>query len=478
MVPSADNATRLRAILDTVIDGIIVIDEKGIIDSVNPAAEKIFGYREAEVKGKNVNILMPSPYHEEHDGYLENYARTGQAKIIGIGREVIGKKRDGSVFPMNLAVGKMQLGGKTFFTGIVSDISARVAAEEGVRKLSRAVEQSASLVLITDRAGNIEYTNSKFTAVTGYTAEEVRSKNPKILKSGYLTEEDYRALWDTISRGDEWRGEFHNRKKNGDQFWVIASISPIKDNRGRITHYVAIEEDITELKDIQQNLARSNAELQQFAYVASHDLQEPLRMIGSYVQLLARRYKGKLDTSADEFIAFAVDGVERMQALINDLLAYSRVSTAGKSHQLTDLNGLLDDVRANLKLVIGETGTQIEASELPSLKVERTQIMQLFQNLIANAIKFRSREKPHIVVKARRLGDLWHFSFADNGIGFDMQYADKIFIIFQRLNQRSEYPGTGIGLAVCKKIVERHGGKIWVESEPGKGTTFHFTLAE
>ncbi len=473
----AENEARLRAILDTVIDGIIVIDDKGLIDSVNPAAEKIFGYREAELKAKNVRILMPSPYREEHDGYLANYASTGQARIIGIGREVVGLRKDGSVFPMNLSVGKMLLHDKIYFTGIVSDISARVTAEEVARKLSRAVEQSASLVFITDLAGNIEYTNRKFSEVTGYNAQEVRGKNPKILKSGSLSEADYSSLWSTITKGDEWRGEFHNRKKNGEQFWVLASISPIRDAQQRITHYLSIQEDITELKEIQQDLARSNAELQQFAYVASHDLQEPLRMIGSYVQLLSRRYKGKMDAAADEFISFAVDGVERMQKLINDLLAYSRLSTTARPHEVADLNVILEEVRANLKVAIAETGMVIEAADLPQIKVEQSQIMQLFQNLIANAIKFRSPHAPRVTISAQKAGNFWHFSCRDNGIGLDMRYAEKIFVIFQRLNNRLDYPGTGIGLAVCKKIVERHGGRMWVESEIGKGSTFHFTLA-
>ncbi len=472
----SEEEARLRAILDTVIDGIIVIDEKGLIDSLNPAAEKIFGYKAAEIIGKNVNMLMPSPYQQEHDGYLANYTNSGKAKIIGIGREVTGKRKNGSVFPMNLSVGKMVLHGKTYFTGIVSDITARVNAEEGLRKLSRAVEQSASLVLVTNKDGSLEYVNRKFTEVTGYTAAEVIGKNPNFLKSGHLSEDDYRSLWSTIAKGEEWKGEFHNRKKTGELFWVLASISPIKDAANEITHYLAIEEDITELKEIQRELARSNAELQQFAYVASHDLQEPLRMIGSYVQLLARRYQDKLDESANEFIAFAVDGVQRMQTLINDLLAYSRVSTTGQNFQQSDLNEILDRVKANLKIAIEEAGAEIHSDVLPQLKVEKTQILQLFQNLITNAIKFRSDKPPIIRISVQEKGDFWQFAVSDNGIGIDMNYAERIFVIFQRLNHRAEYPGTGIGLAVCKKIVERHGGKIWLESTVGKGTVFHFTL--
>jgi light-regulated signal transduction histidine kinase (bacteriophytochrome) len=230
------------------------------------------------------------------------------------------------------------------------------------------------------------------------------------------------------------------------------------------------------LKEKTEELARSNRDLEQFAYVASHDLQEPLRMVTNYVQLLAKRYKGKLDPDADDFINFAVDGAIRMWKLINDLLTYSRVGTQAKGLKPTDCENVLKHSLDNLKIAIEENEAVITHDPLPTVMGDHLQLGQLFQNLIGNAIKFRGEEPPRIHISASRNGSGWTFSVRDNGIGIAPEYVERIFVIFQRLHNREEYPGTGIGLAICKKIVERHGGDIWVESEVGKGTTFYFTL--
>jgi signal transduction histidine kinase len=225
-----------------------------------------------------------------------------------------------------------------------------------------------------------------------------------------------------------------------------------------------------------EELARSNRDLEQFAYVASHDLQEPLRMVTSYVQLLARRYKGKLDSEADEFIVFAMDGALRMWRLINDLLAYSRVRTESSELESTDCEAVLRQSLDNLKAAMEENGAIVTHDALPTVTANNPQLLQLFQNLIGNAIKFRGSEPPHVHVSASRNGNGWTFSVRDNGIGIAPEYAKRIFILFQRLHSREKYAGTGIGLAICQKIVERHGGYIWVESELGRGATFYFTL--
>jgi light-regulated signal transduction histidine kinase (bacteriophytochrome) len=244
----------------------------------------------------------------------------------------------------------------------------------------------------------------------------------------------------------------------------------------------ALQAEIVERKQAEKEIKRyaadlkiSNDELQQFAYVASHDLQEPLRMISSYLQLIEYRYKDKLDKDADEFIAYAVDGAKRLQDLIDALLEYSRVGTKGKSFELVDSGYILEQTLINLKVAIGESGALITNDPLPTVMADSTQIVQLFQNLIGNAIKFRSKETLRVHISAEIKENEWVFSLKDNGVGIESQYKERIFNIFQRLHGR-EYSGTGIGLAICKRIAERHGGRIWVESEPGRGSTFYFTI--
>jgi signal transduction histidine kinase len=230
------------------------------------------------------------------------------------------------------------------------------------------------------------------------------------------------------------------------------------------------------LNESLEELSRSNADLEQFAYVASHDLQEPLRMVASFVQLLARRYRSQLDQDAREFIDYAVEGVMRMQRLINDQLSYALVGIDTRPLEMTDANAVLAEVLANLKPLIEENHAEISQDVLPMVPAIHSQFGQLLQNLVGNAIKFHGAETPRIHVSARREGDVWRFSVRDNGIGIERAYFEQIFLLFKRLHSREKYPGTGIGLAICKRIVERHHGRIWVESAPGKGATFYFTL--
>ncbi len=245
---------------------------------------------------------------------------------------------------------------------------------------------------------------------------------------------------------------------------------------------LALQEEIAErrraeaeLAEHAEELARSNADLEQFAYVASHDLQEPLRMVASYTQLLSRRYQGRLDADADEFIRYTVDGVARMQELILDLLAYSRVARQEKQLETVELETVLDEVTSNLRKAIEEGRAEIVHDRLPAVLGDRAQLTQLLQNLVGNAIKFRGKADPRVEVKCASEGEAWHLSVVDNGIGIDPAYFDRIFVIFQRLHTRDRYPGSGIGLAICKKIVERHDGRIWVDSSAA-GSAFHFTL--
>jgi PAS domain S-box-containing protein len=356
-----DGEARFRAIFETAVDGIITIDERGTVTSFNPAARRIFGYAPEEVIGRNVKLLMPEPYRGEHDGYLRNYLTTGVKKIIGIGREVVGLRKDGTRFPVDLAVSEMVIGGARAFTGIVRDISDRKRVEQDLAKQAEA-------------------------------------------------------------------------------------------------------------------LARSNVELERFAYVASHDLQEPMRTVRSFAQLLKRRYAAQVTGEAAEYFQYITGGVERMQALINDLLAYSRVSSQGAAFAPADCGHVLRMVLDSLQATVEAQGAAVTSDPLPVVLGDATQLGQVFQNLVSNAIKFRGERPPRIHVSASERPAEWVFSVRDNGIGIAAEYFERIFIIFQRLHTIEEYGGTGIGLAICKKIVERHGGRIWVESAVGEGATFYFSI--
>lgn len=302
-----------------------------------------------------------------------------------------------------------------------------------------------------------------------------------------LLPESFAALRDEIIALAEGQVEFQTetvrRTLQGDKVYLSLKLTVPPDARENLARIFVAMTDITDLRMAQETsaqlaraLAHSNAELEQFAYVASHDLQEPLRMVTSYLQLLSRRYRGQLDQNADEFIDFAVDGAKRMRALINGLLTYSRLNTQAREPAPVNCEAVLGWAKGNLGLVIEETKAHIESAPLPMVMADSLQLEQLFQNLLGNALKFRSQAVPHIAISAESEGEQWRFAVRDNGIGFEPEFAERIFAIFQRLHSHEKYAGTGIGLAVCKKIVERHGGQIWCQSAPGQGTTFFFTL--
>lgn len=298
--------------------------------------------------------------------------------------------------------------------------------------------------------------------------------------------DDICPLAETVRTGEHFSVDHVHYGRKGEKIYVEVSTSPIKDENGKVVEVVHVSRDITDRKLAEKererllaDIARSNKELEQFAYVASHDLQEPLRMVAGYVQLLEKRYKGRLDQKADMFIRFAVDGVERMQKLIEGLLAYSRVSRHGAKLGAVDANKVFSQAVSNLSASIRECSAAVTRDELPTVLGDETQLIQLFQNLIGNAVKYRKPETlPQVHISAQREGNYHVFSVSDNGIGIQPEYYDRIFQIFQRLHTQGEYAGAGIGLAVCKRIVERHQGRIWIKSDPGQGSTFFFTVPD
>ncbi len=349
-------------------------------------------------------------------------------------------------------------------------------------------------ILRKDLRGRVTYGNRGYCERMGKPLSELLGRSdydlfPKELANKYLSDDEK-----VIRTGEMFEDIEEHRGSDGRKSYVHVLKAPVRDAQGKVVGTQVIFWDVTARKLAEEalektatDLARSNKELEQFAYVASHDLQEPLRMITSYTQLIGRRYNDKLDDDAKEFMRFAVDGALRMQRLIQGLLEYSRVGTKGKPFDQVDFNQVLDAALANLTISVEESKARITRDTLPIVMGDSVQLVQLLQNLIGNAIKFHGPQPPHIHISAKRqpraaaaaLGGVpfeWVFSVSDNGIGIEPQYFDRIFVIFQRLHTQEQYPGTGIGLAICKKIIERHGGRIWPESKPGEGTTFFFAL--
>ncbi|MFZ4058227.1 MAG: GAF domain-containing sensor histidine kinase [Ferruginibacter sp.] len=362
--------------------------------------------------------------------------------------------------------------------------------ETQIQKLSQAVLQSSASIVITNLEGNIEFVNPAFCKLTGYTFEEAYGQNPRILKSGYTDDDAYKVMWNEITNFTEWKGEFCNKKKNGDLYWEFASISPIVNEDGRITHFVAVKENITDRKKAEQALKETNLvlkqkteeliytnkELEKFAFVASHDLQEPLRMVSSFLQLFERKYTHLVDEEARNYIHFATDGASRMKKMISDLLEYSRTSTGVLTYEEVNVEEVLKDILQLFKFDLELIGADVIIHPLPIVRAGKSAMAQLLQNLLSNAIKYRSQEKLQIIFSGEQLDKEWVIHVQDNGIGIDPIFKDKIFQIFQRLHNKDEYSGTGIGLSVCKKIVERYNGKIWVDAALGKGATFSFSI--
>jgi PAS domain S-box-containing protein len=368
---------------------------------------------------------------------------------------------------------------------LTTQMQERKQAEEALResedRYRDLVEFSQYLICTHDLQGQILSVNQEGARLLGYNKADLVKKNiGDLLAPRFRDELD--TYLDTIQKYRVAKGYMQIRMADG-EYRILQYHNTLRTEGVASPIVRAIAYDVTERKAVERalrektdDLARSNQDLEQFAYVASHDLQEPLRTVTSYVQLLAKRYKGKLDSDADEFIGFAADGAVRMWNLVNDLLAYSRVGTRGKELEPIDSEGALAQSVNDLKVSIEENDALVTHDPLPMVMADCFQLEQLFRNLIGNAIKFRGNEPPRVHISASRIGNGWTFSVRDNGIGIAPEYFDRIFTIFQRLHSREEYAGTGIGLAVCKKIVERHGGRIWVKSEVGKGATFYFIL--
>ena len=376
-----------------------------------------------------------------------------------------------------------------------SDASERRRLEDGLRKLSRAVEQSPASIVITDPQGNIDYVNPKFVQLTGYTLEEVRGKNPRVLKSGATPPEAYAEMWRTILAGREWRGEFHNQRKDGSLFWESAVISGIRDEAGRLTHFLAVKEDITERKRAEEEIQRLNAELEQrvlhrtaqlqaankeleaFSYSVSHDLRAPLRAIDGYARILVEDHASRLDAEGRRLLDVVCREARRMGQLIDDLLEFSRLGrremTRGEFDMATQARTVFEELRGRQP----ERPVQAHFQPLPPICGDQALMRQVWVNLLSNALKYtQGRASTVIEVGSQSQNGVIIYHVKDNGAGFDMRYVAKLFGVFQRLHRAEEFEGTGVGLALVQRIIHRHGGRVWAEGEVGKGATFYFAL--
>jgi PAS domain S-box-containing protein len=467
------------AVVQSATDAIITNTLDGKITGWNAAAETLFGYAAHEAIGQPIDIIVPRERIDdvrelldisrrgEHIDHFETVRRTKSGRLIDVSL---------SVSPVRTPLGEIIGSAK-----IVRDVSEQKFNQ---RKFELAVEASPGGVLMINPRGEILLANGELERQFGYHRNELVGASVDILLPGSM-QKQHAARRDNFFADPAIRRmgagrDLNARRKDGSEFPVEIGLNPIQSNDGMLVLATVI--DISARKEAEraieaqnERLRRSNAELEQFAYVASHDLQEPLRMVASYTQLLEERYRDKLDDKANKYIAYAVEGAKRMQTLVRDLLSYSRVSAHEVTRRPVDSGAVVRAAIERLAASIEESRAEILIGHLPVVLGDEIELGQVFQNLISNAIKFRNERRPRIEINAYYHDGLWEFWVKDNGIGIEEKYSNRIFQMFQRLHERGKYDGSGIGLAIVKKIVERHGGSIWFVSTSGEGTTFHFT---
>ena len=481
-----EDLRRFRAAMDISGDAILLIDRKTLryVD-VNRTFCELLGYTREELVGMTPMDIFSADratLERDYDALIAD--KHSSANVI----EGSYRRKDGTLVPVEARRRALQTEAGWIIVATASDITRRKLAEGYLRaseeRFRRTFELAGSGVAHINLNRRFLRVNKRLCEILGYPeAELLQLSGRQISHPEDLDVIDTQRPALHAGTLDAVRVEKRYLRKDGSTVWVALTLTVERDAAGKAQYEIAIYDDITsrkkaesELQAAHDELTRSNAELEQFAYVASHDLQEPLRMVSSYTQLLGKRYGERLEGDAKEFMAFVIEGAGRMRQLIDDLLAYSRVGTRGKGFRQVKLESVIERASVNLRAALEESGAELTHDPLPVVQADESQLVQLFQNLIGNAVKFHGAAVPKIHVSAVEKEHEWEVTVTDNGIGLEPQYFERIFMVFQRLHDRGQYPGTGIGLAICKKVVERHGGRLWVESEPGKGSSFHFTL--
>ena len=468
-VPTPGNA---QSFLANFTEALLLLDENWRIEYANPLAARMFGKAQDQLASTTPWGQWPASVRPEierqHQRALQDQAP------VELQHPVEGEKW------IELRAFSCEFGTIAYYR----DLTEQKRASELQERLAAIVESSDDAIIGKDLNGIIQSWNGGAERIFGYQAHEIIGKHISTLAAPEVIDEIPDILR-RIARGERVDHYQTKRKtKDGRILTLSLTVSPIRDASGAVMGASKVARDITErqrqeeaLRKVNAALTRSNDDLQQFAYSASHDLQEPLRMVATYSEMLQKKFGGKLGPTGDEYIRYTIEGALRMEQLLRDLRAYTQASTMEQEPSVDiEAGKILDKALLNLDTAIKDSGASITRGDLPFVRMHQFQLQQLFQNLIGNAIRYRSTDQPRIHVAAKRQGKEWLFSVQDNGIGIDPQYREQVFGLFKRLHSSAEYPGTGMGLAICQRIVERAGGRIWVESQSGQGSTFFFTV--